>query len=534
MSGTGGVVHAPRGAGLADLDALLGRLRADAAALAALPLAELEGPRAAAVREGLRVVGDQVHLASSVLLAAVEADGRWAVGGADRTVAGHVARREGIAYGEAARQARLGRAMGELRSTREAVVRGEITRGHAEAIAEVASTAARRAALASDLADRNEAFLVSQARRLGVDEFRRLARRTAAALDERAAEREHADARARRRLVLTLRADGVALAGFLPHEDAAVLTTAVRSVAGVPAAGDDRSAEQRQADALTGVARLALDHGLTGTGAQVRPHLSVLVSWELFERLAAGPDTGAGARPGAGAGGMVAAVGTEHGDALHGPLRVPGELDSGEPLPRSVLERIACDSEVTRVVFGPEGQVLDVGRAQRTYTRQLRRAVIARDRCCAYPGCSAPPQLGEVHHIRWWSQGGPTSVDNGILLCWHHHALVHQHRRRITRVPEGFAFAHTDGRPVAVGRAPIVPLPGAPSDDGGLTAGQPSPHADAPRAGPSNGPIVSNGPSGPSGSSVSSGASRSGPSDGPASATAGARASPTLVDGSAA
>src|SRR3546814_10501189 len=55
-------------------------------------------------------------------------------------------------------------------------------------------------------------------------------------------------------------------------------------------------------------------------------------------------------------------------------------------------------SAITRIVFGPDGAVLDVGRAQRTVTGQMRRAVIARDQHCVYPGCDQPPSRCEVHH----------------------------------------------------------------------------------------------------------------------------------------
>ncbi len=99
--------------------------------------------------------------------------------------------------------------------------------------------------------------------------------------------------------------------------------------------------------------------------------------------------------------------------------------ETGARAPRALLRRLACDSAVTRVVFGPDGAVLDVGRAQRTVTGQMRRAVIARDRHCVFPGCDQPPSRCEVHHaITHWAHGGNTSVSNSALLCWYHHQLV--------------------------------------------------------------------------------------------------------------
>jgi hypothetical protein len=116
-----------------------------------------------------------------------------------------------------------------------------------------------------------------------------------------------------------------------------------------------------------------------------------------------------------------------------GTLSVSGLLSGGGPVftetgdraPRALLRRLACDSAVTRVVFGPDGAVLDVGRAQRTVSGQMRRAVIARDRHCVFPGCDQPPSRCEVHHaITHWANGGNTSVSNSALLCWYHHQLV--------------------------------------------------------------------------------------------------------------
>lgn len=55
----------------------------------------------------------------------------------------------------------------------------------------------------------------------------------------------------------------------------------------------------------------------------------------------------------------------------------------------------------------------------------LRRAITARDGGCTAPGCSIPAPWCEAHHIQHWEDGGPTSVDNGTLLCSHHHHAVH-------------------------------------------------------------------------------------------------------------
>ncbi|UKA55865.1 HNH endonuclease [Arthrobacter sp. FW305-BF8] len=51
---------------------------------------------------------------------------------------------------------------------------------------------------------------------------------------------------------------------------------------------------------------------------------------------------------------------------------------------------------------------------------------MARDQGCAFPGCTIPAAWCEAHHITYWSRGGTTSTGNGVLLCSHHHHLIHK------------------------------------------------------------------------------------------------------------
>ncbi|MGD6978730.1 MULTISPECIES: HNH endonuclease [Citricoccus] len=97
---------------------------------------------------------------------------------------------------------------------------------------------------------------------------------------------------------------------------------------------------------------------------------------------------------------------------------------AGEISP-TTIRAWACDAELIPVVLGGEGEVLDLGRSRRLFTRTLRRAITARDGGCTAPGCTIPAPWCEAHHIEHWEHGGPTSVDNGVLLCSHHHHAVH-------------------------------------------------------------------------------------------------------------
>ncbi|WP_262106719.1 HNH endonuclease signature motif containing protein [Arthrobacter sp. Marseille-P9274] len=93
--------------------------------------------------------------------------------------------------------------------------------------------------------------------------------------------------------------------------------------------------------------------------------------------------------------------------------------------PRTV-RKMACDADLIPIVFGGKGEVLDIGRAQRLFTPAQRRALVARDKGCAFPGCTMPAHWTEAHHIRYWKKHkGRTSVANGVLLCSFHHHLVH-------------------------------------------------------------------------------------------------------------
>ncbi len=90
-----------------------------------------------------------------------------------------------------------------------------------------------------------------------------------------------------------------------------------------------------------------------------------------------------------------------------------------------VIHRLTCDAAITRIVMAGDSQPLDVGRTTRVVPDPIRRAVIARDRHCRFPGCRRPARWSDVHHIVHWADEGPTCIDNLILLCRHHHTLVH-------------------------------------------------------------------------------------------------------------
>jgi hypothetical protein len=143
---------------------------------------------------------------------------------------------------------------------------------------------------------------------------------------------------------------------------------------GIP---DERTTPQRNADALLevcGLARAAQDCPRT---AGEPPHLTVTIDW----------------------------------DALRTGLGV-ATLDYGTHLSAAEARRWACDAKIIPVVLGGKSEPLDVGRAMRTVPLSIRRALVARDRGCAFPGCDRPPGMCQAHHRRHWIDNGETSVEN--------------------------------------------------------------------------------------------------------------------------
>jgi hypothetical protein len=157
-----------------------------------------------------------------------------------------------------------------------------------------------------------------------------------------------------------------------------------------PDCPDLRSSDQRRGDALVAICRRAV---AAGGEAPTTTKAALWVTMDLD-----------GLKNGCGAG-------TTLGGQLLGP---------------ETIRRIACDAMIIPVVLGGDSEVLDVGRAKRLFTPGLLRALWLRDKGCTIPGCSAPPQWADAHHLVHWIDGGVTSLLNGALLCGRHHSIVHQ------------------------------------------------------------------------------------------------------------
>ena len=120
--------------------------------------------------------------------------------------------------------------------------------------------------------------------------------------------------------------------------------------------------------------------------------------------------------------------------------------ETGEQLSASTLRRICCDAQVTLAVLGSNSEVLDVGRTQRLVTAAIWKALVARDGHCRFPNCTRPPIMCHAHHVQHWVEGGETSLANMMLLCGHHHRLIHAGPWTIQRKgPAEFVFEPPPG-----------------------------------------------------------------------------------------
>jgi hypothetical protein len=128
--------------------------------------------------------------------------------------------------------------------------------------------------------------------------------------------------------------------------------------------------------------------------------------------------------------------------------------DRAVDLSAETTARLACDAAVVVLRRDATGSTVDAGRKTRTVPPAIRRALEARDTGCRFPGCTA--RRCDAHHIVHWGEGGPTCLDNLVLLCRHHHRLLHEGGYTV-HVGDGRAFTFVNARGRVVETAPAAP-----------------------------------------------------------------------------
>jgi hypothetical protein len=155
---------------------------------------------------------------------------------------------------------------------------------------------------------------------------------------------------------------------------------------------DTRSMPQRKADALTDICKFFLDHNdSVETSGGEKPHITVNLDYKV----------------------------------LAGQVEQLPEI-GGVAVDPETVRRLTCDAGIIPMVLGSDAEVLDVGRKTRTIPSAVRRALEQRDGGCTWRGCTAPASWTDAHHIIHWADGGPTVLDNLVLLCRKHHTSTHE------------------------------------------------------------------------------------------------------------
>jgi hypothetical protein len=325
-----------------------------------------------------------------------EASGEWAEAGA-QTAAAWLAVEAGLPKAEARDFVRLGKAMRQLPATEEAWLAGEIGRAQAGAI-----DRARNARTERSL-DRDEPELVAHARDLRFEEFTRVLDYWSLHADPDGAE-DRAAAQRRNRDAYLVPSFGGTWLGKLTFDpvSGAIVDNELRRL----------NEELFQSDWAEAKTRLGRDPGvgdLLRSAAQRRADAFV----EMAKRSASMP-------PGARCPDALISVLID----LESGRRVC-ELAQGMVVTPGSLVPHFLEAEFERVVLSPPNRA-HVGEKARLFKGATRRIVQVRDRTCQHPYCDRPAAVCQVDHIVPYSEGGPTTVENGRLLCEFHNRLRNQ------------------------------------------------------------------------------------------------------------
>jgi hypothetical protein len=214
--------------------------------------------------------------------------------------------------------------------------------------------------------------------------------------------------------------------GFLNVTAGAKFKKVLDSVSAPPDAEDTRSGSERRVQGLDDLMNRVLESGLPSDKG-VRPHMSVMVEAETLQAVVVP-------------------------ESVDGSVE-PAQLDGYGSVGPKLLSYLACVSDFTPILTQKPGQfnqsrILNVGRSHRAPTLKQRRAVLARQGgVCAAPGCTHTHL--EIHHVIWWSKGGPTDLDLLVGLCVRCHHLLHRGLLKIHgNAHDGFRFTNRDNRPI--------------------------------------------------------------------------------------
>ncbi len=362
--------------------------------------------------EALTYKVEKARVAQLLTLRSVAEDSSWGRDGA-AAMTPWLQQRCGLIHADALALTKLVNLLRRLPGLAEALELGITTIAHLEALSAVATD--RR----SEAVEFYRRQLVADATALSAVEYEKLCARFAELADEHLAEPAGSDGYG-----LTLRPTlfGEAdITGHLTADQYATVGEALNTMNGPdPAAAPvKRTVKQRNADALTDICHQHLngntaskdeDSGGKATVRRAKP--TALISIDIDTALDTHLD-----------------LARMHGFADTGDqidmTKIRAELLAGGPLPKFVTDLLTCDASLRRLVVDTAGIPLNIGRSTPTVTEAQRIALHVRDKGCVFPHCTRPAQWCDAHHVQPRSRGGPTDLHNLVLLCRHHHRLIH-------------------------------------------------------------------------------------------------------------
>jgi hypothetical protein len=197
--------------------------------------------------------------------------------------------------------------------------------------------------------------------------------------------------------------------GQADAQTTATIVGALDALADLPvsADGDGPTRAQQRMDAWLAMSEAVLSGGQTAGGTRPRPRLIATVDLaDLQDRASAG-------------------------------ARLLWNLVGRAPrLTPLATQTLLCDATITPVVFDGARPVA-VGDATSVISSTLRTAMVARDGGCRFPGCGAPVAWCDAHHIIPRHKGGPTAMENLMLLCRRCHRRVHRRGWKVRMKPDG-------------------------------------------------------------------------------------------------
>ncbi|MCU1365900.1 MAG: hypothetical protein JWN39_1539, partial [Ilumatobacteraceae bacterium] len=228
--------------------------------------------------------------------------------------------------------------------------------------------------------------------------------------DQTDAEREHAK-RHKRGIRFSDLGDGMTrVDGQLTTSDAMTVENALRAITGKPLDGDDRTREQKNADALVMLADAYAKGEVRG--GRERPTVVVTIDIDVLE----------GRTPGA------------------------GRSSTGEIIPAEIVRQMCTNANIVRLLTS-NSVPLDLGRSQRLASDAQYKALLARDGGCRFEGCQMPADWCQVDHIHEWdAQNGPTDLHLLVLWCVYHHSFRHRPDVHLHGDANNLSITLPDGR----------------------------------------------------------------------------------------